>query len=243
MWDRLDTIASGPAVADSTTYGDCLAICERLGILDKLPPKVRGRLHFGADGKLPETAKVGDAFLDSARNTLIGNNRMSVEAARAVAEEMGFRTLVLSTVIEGEAREVGNVFAAIASEISASGNPVSAPACIIGGGETTVTIRGAGKGGRNQEMAAKVAERISGMEGVAFLSGGTDGTDGPTDAAGGVVDGSTRAAGAEKKLDIQAALADNDSYHYLKAVDGLVVTGPTGTNVMDIQVLLVGKSG
>lgn len=239
--DRLDTIASGPAAADSTTFRDCLVICERLGILEKLPRNVRERLVSGVRGNLPETAKEGDAILASARNTLIGNNRMSVDAVRNRAEKMGFRALVLSTVIEGEAREVGNVFAAIASEISASGNPIPAPACIIGGGETTVTIRGAGKGGRNQEMAVKVAERISGMEGVAFLSGGTDGTDGPTDAAGGVVDGSTQTLGAEKELDIRAVLADNDSYHFLKAVDGLLMTGPTGTNVMDIQILLVGK--
>ncbi|MHB9028025.1 MAG: DUF4147 domain-containing protein [Candidatus Latescibacterota bacterium] len=241
--DRLDTIASGPAVADRTTFRDCIDICTRYHILEKLPPAARNRLLNGARGGVPETAKEGDAFLSFARNTIVGNNRMSVEAARNAALTRGYHTLVLSTVIEGEAREVGTVYAALASEIESTGNPIPIPACVIGGGEPTVTIRGKGKGGRNQEMAAKVAERITGMENAAFLSGGTDGTDGPTDAAGGVVDGTTYAAGKEKRLDIHAALADNDSYHYLKAVDGLLVTGPTGTNVMDIHILLVGKPG
>ncbi len=241
--DRLDTIASGPAVADSTTFGECVDLCRRRHIMDKLPPRVREYLLTGSEGAIPETAKPEDSFLSTARNTLVGNNRMSVEAARKAAEARGFRTLVLSTVIEGEAREVGTVYAAVASEIQSSSNPIPAPACVIGGGETTVTIHGHGKGGRNQEMAVKVAERIAGMRNTAFLSGGTDGTDGPTDAAGGVVDGGTMLAGRQKGLDIHAFLADNDSYHYLKQVEGLVVTGPTGTNVMDIHVLLVGKPG
>lgn len=241
--DRLDTIASGPAAADRTTFRDCIDICARYGIMEQLPQSVRGRLILGAEGSVPETAKEGDAYLFAARNTLIGNNRMSVEAARTAANDLGYNTLVLSTVIEGEAREVGTVYAAIASEILGSGNPVPAPACIIGGGETTVTVRGKGKGGRNQEMAVKAAERIAGLEGAVFLSGGTDGTDGPTDAAGGVVDWMTVDAGKQKGLDLHASLADNDAYHYLKAVDGLVMTGPTGTNVMDIQILLVGEPG
>lgn len=241
--DRLDTIASGPATADATTFHDCIEFCRRYHILEKLPPAVRERLISGAEGAIPETAKTGDGFLDTARNSLVGNNRMSVNAARNAAAERGFNTLVLSTVIEGEAREVGTVYAAVASEILSTSNPVAPPACVIGGGEPTVTIRGRGKGGRNQEMAAKVAERIAGMGEVAFLSGGTDGTDGPTDAAGGVVDAGTLAAGRRKGLDIHGVLADNDSYHYLQQVDGLLITGPTGTNVMDIHVLLVGKPG
>jgi len=241
--DRLDTIASGPAVADETTFRDCMEICKRCHILEKLPAAVRNRLWEGAQGGIPETAKAGDRFLSFARNTLVGNNRMSVDAARKAASDRGYRTLTLSTVIEGEAREVGTVYAAVASEMVSSGNPIPPPACIIGGGEPTVTIRGRGKGGRNQEMAVKVAERIAGLEQVVFLSGGTDGTDGPTDAAGGIVDGETYAAGVEKGLDIRAKLADNDSYHYLEKVGGLVITGPTGSNVMDIHILLVGKPG
>jgi glycerate-2-kinase len=241
--DRLDTIASGPAVADRTTFPECIEICARYHILEKLPPAARNRLLEGVRGKVPETAKEGDPYLAFARNTLVGNNRMSVEAARVMAVRQGFHTLILSTVIEGEAREVGTVYAALASEIESSGNPIPMPACIIGGGEPTVTIRGKGKGGRNLEMAVKVAEHIAGMEDTVFLSGGTDGTDGPTDAAGGIVDGMTFAIGKKNGLDVHATLADNDSYHYVKAVDGLVLTGPTGTNVMDIHILLVGKPG
>lgn len=239
--DRLDTIASGPAVSDGTTFRDCIEICTRYRILAKLPPAARNRLLRGAAGEIPETAKPGDSFFTAARNTLVGNNRISVDAARNAAEKMGYHPLVLSTVIEGEAREVGTVYAAVASEILSTGNPVPSPACVIGGGEPTVTIRGNGTGGRNQELALKVAERIAGLKDVVFLAGGTDGTDGPTEAAGGIVDGGTLAAGRGAGLDVHAVLAANDSYHYLKAADGLLVTGPTGTNVMDIHVLLVGR--
>lgn len=239
--DRLDTIASGPAVADPTSFGDCLEIAARYGILDSLPLTVRDRLERGVRGKAPETAKAGEPFLDTARNTLIGNNRMSVDAARRAAGRMGYHTLVLSTVIEGEAREIGTFFGAVASEIHHSGNPIPSPACVIGGGETTVTLRGSGKGGRNQEMALKAASCIAGFPDTVFLSGGTDGTDGPTDAAGGVVDGETLRVGKEKNLDIHAFLSENDSYRYLERVGGLLITGPTGTNVMDIHILLVGE--
>lgn len=239
--DRLDTIASGPAAADPTTFGYCLDIAARYGILDELPSTVRDRLERGVRGEAPETAKAGEPFLDAARNTLIGNNRMSVDAARRAAERMGYHALVLSTVIEGEAREIGTFFGAMASEIHHSGNPIPIPACVIGGGETTVTLRGSGKGGRNQEMALKCASCIAGLPETVFLSGGTDGTDGPTDAAGGVVDGETMQAGKEKNLEMRAFLAENDSYRYLERVGGLLMTGPTGTNVMDIHILLVGE--
>jgi len=239
--DRLDTIASGPAVADGFTYADCLEICGRYGILDRLPPAARSRLESGAAGIAPETAKPDAPYLAASRNTLIGNNRMSVEAARDTAEGMGYRTLVISTVIEGEAREIGTFYGSVASEIVTSGNPLRQPACIIGGGEPTVTIRGKGKGGRNQELALSAAGCIKGREHVAFLSGGTDGTDGPTDAAGGVVDGGTIARGVASGMDYRVFLAENDSYRYLERTGGLVMTGPTGTNVMDIHILLVGE--
>ncbi len=239
--DRLDTIASGPAVADGSTYADCMEICARYGILDRLPAAARSRLESGAAGGAPETAKPGAPYLDASRNTLIGNNRMSVEAARDTAAGLGYTTLVLSTVIEGEAREIGTFYGSVASEIQASGNPVARPACVIGGGEPTVTIRGRGKGGRNQELALSVAGSIQGFSDTAFLSGGTDGTDGPTDAAGGVVDGGTIALGAAAGMDYRAFLAENDSYHYLERTGGLVMSGPTGTNVMDIHILLVGE--
>ena len=237
--DRLDVIASGPGVSDSSTFADCLDICTRYGIFNSLPESIRNRFNDGAAGKIPETAKQGDSFLASVTNTLIGNNRMSVEAAVQAAKKFGYGTIVLSTTVEGEASEVGNFFSAVASEIHETGNPLPKPACVISGGETTVTVRGSGKGGRNQEMALTVAQRLAGVGGFVFLSGGTDGTDGPTDAAGGIVDGDTITKGLALKLDADRFLGDNDSYHYLKAVDDLVTTGPTGTNVMDVQILLV----
>ncbi|MFC1528539.1 glycerate kinase [Candidatus Latescibacterota bacterium] len=239
--DRLDTIASGPAVSDRSMYKECVDICTRYNVMSSLPPIVKERLLRGERGEIPETAKDGDVFLAPVVNTIIGNNRLSVESARKKAGEMGYNTLVLTTVLEGEAAEIGNVFASVASEIIASDNPVPVPACVIAGGETTVTVRGNGKGGRNQEMALSAAEHLSEVSGVVFLSGGTDGTDGPTDAAGGIVDGNTVSLGNEKKLDVQDYLERNDSYTYLKQVGGLLMTGPTGTNVMDIQILLVGK--
>jgi glycerate 2-kinase len=239
--DRLDTIASGPTVADPTTFGDCIRIAGRYGLWNALPENVRVRLERGARGGVPETAKEGATFLEAARATVIGDNRMSVEAAREAAAKMGYRTLVLSTAIEGEAREIGTFYAAVASEVHASGNPVPPPSCIIGGGETTVTVRGSGTGGRNQEMALGAAPGIDGLPGTVFLSGGTDGTDGPTDAAGGIVDGGTAQAGRDLGLDIRGSLAENDSYRYLARTGNLLVTGPTGTNVMDIQILLVGE--
>lgn len=237
--DKLDTIASGPAVYDRSTFRDCIDICTKYHCMNSLPTGVRQRFLSGADGDIPETAKEGDAFLSCALNTLIGNNRLSVEAARKKAVEMGYNTVLLTTVLEGEAAETGTFFASMASEIITSGNPVPKPACVIAGGETTVTVKGDGKGGRNQEMALSAAVRLSGFSGVAFLSGGTDGTDGPTDAAGGVVDGNTVNMGNDLNLDIHEYLRRNDSYNYLEKVGGLVKTGPTGTNVMDIQILLV----
>lgn len=238
--DRLDTIASGPAVIDATTFSDCVEICKKYDIYESLPAPVKQRFKKGVQGAVPETAKLNDAYLEKAVNTIIGNNTMSVTAAKDKAERLGFRTLVLSTLFSGEASELGTFFGAIASEIQSSGNPVSPPVCIIGGGETTVTIQGKGKGGRNQEMALSAARALAGKHNLVFLSGGTDGTDGPTDAAGGIVDGFTISRGIEKGISAEICLKNNDSYHYLKETGGLLVTGPTGTNVMDIQVLLIG---
>lgn len=239
--DRLDTIASGPTVADTTAFGDCIDILERYRLLDSAPGAVAERLRNGAAGNVPETVKPGDACLDTVTATIIGSSRMAVDAARRQAQECGYRTMVLTTTLDGEARYAGTMLASVASEIRCAGDPVKPPACLITGGETTVTVRGNGLGGRNQEMALAAATKIDGMEDVVFLSGGTDGTDGPTDAAGGIVDGCTAELGRKKRLGIESYLAGNDSYHYLEQVGGLIKTGPTGTNVMDIQIVLVGE--
>jgi len=239
--DRLDTIASGPAVADTTTFADCITICRSRGIWDRIPSAVRTRLTDGAEGTVPETVKLGDPCLESVCVTMAGSIRKSIEAARNKATGMGYKTIVLTSTLSGEARQAGNFFASLASEIQDHGDPVAPPACIIAGGETTVTVTGRGKGGRNMEMALSAAIGIEGRAGVVFLSGGTDGTDGPTDSAGGIVDGATVAFARSHGFDPDVFLADNDSYHFLRETDGCIMTGPTGTNVMDIQILLVDR--
>jgi glycerate 2-kinase len=215
--DDLNVIGSGPTVPDPSTLADAQAVLDKYGI--------RARLG-------QETPKPGDACFKNTRNILIGSNRQAVEAAAVKATELGFLTRILSTEIQGEAREVARVHAAIAKELLRTrGNQ---PVCILSGGEPTVTLRGKGLGGRNQEFALAAAIDIAGLKNVVIFSAGTDGTDGPTDAAGAFATGETGL-----NANAKAALADNDSYHFFERHGGLIKTGPTGTNVMDIQIILV----
>jgi glycerate 2-kinase len=236
--DPLDVVGSGPTVADPTTYADALAVFARRGLLDRLPPAARARLEAGARGDLPETPKPGAAEMDGVPNALVGTNRVALLAAAERARALGYRTLALSSTLTGEAREVGGVVAALARELRASGNPVPPPACLLAGGETTVTLRGAGVGGRNQECALAAAVGIAGLERLVVLSAGTDGTDGPTDAAGAVADGETVARAREAGLDARDHLDRNDAYPLFAALGDHVVTGPTMTNVADLLVVL-----
>jgi hydroxypyruvate reductase len=214
-------------------------VVERYQLKEKIPQRVLAFLKSGARGEAEETPKAGEPIFQHVRNVIVGNNRMAVEAARIKAKGLGYNTFVLSSFIEGEAKVVAAAHAAIAMEIITTGNPVGRPACVLSGGETTVTVSGAGLGGRNQEFALAVAAAMDGAEGVVVLSGGTDGTDGPTDAAGGVVDGTTLQRGRDKGLDAADFLRQNDSYRFLSAVGDLLVTGPTYTNVMDLRLLLI----
>jgi len=166
-----------------------------------------------------------------------------MRAAKKAAQTMGYRTLLLSSMVEGETREVAKVHAAIAKEVLLSGNPIPPPACILSGGETTVTLKGKGKGGRNQEFALATALEIAGWEEIMVLSAGTDGTDGPTDAAGAFVDGKTLQRGKTMGLDPGSFLKENDSYSFFQKMGDLLITGPTGTNVMDLRILLIKKAG
>ncbi len=229
--DDLDAIGSGPTVPDRSTFADARAIFEKYRIWSKLPAAVRNRFTSAAG----ETPKPGDKIFEKTRTVIVGSNALAVDAAVLEARRLGFHTLVLSTFIEGEAREVARLHAAIAKEIRATGRPIETPACVISGGETTVTIRGQGLGGRNQEFALAAALDIAGLRDTLILSAGTDGTDGPTDAAGAMVDGTTLARGR----DAAAFLANNDSYHFFEAIGDLIKTGPTGTNVADIHLILV----
>lgn len=237
--DRLDVIASGPFSPDPTTFEDAKVVLVRREVWDRVPEPVRRHLEAGVRGEVPDTPKPGDPRLEGVVHAIVGSNRKSLEAAAAAARELGYAPLVLTSRLEGEAREVARVLAAVACEVREAGNPLAAPACILAGGETTVTIRGDGKGGRNQELALALGLALEGWEGVVGLSGGTDGTDGPTDAAGGIATPTTARRGRDQGLDPEAFLRNNDSYRYLEAVGDLLVTGPTRTNVMDVQVLLV----
>ncbi len=237
--DRLDAIASGPTYPDPTTFGDCLALIEWYQLRSRLPAAVCRHLEAGARGLLPETPKAGDPCFARTATHIIGNNSLAIEAAAEAARSLGYQPLILSSRIGGEAREVAAVHAAIAQEVCASGRPMAPPACIISGGETTVTLRGRGRGGRNQEFALAAAVQLEGWEGITCLSGGTDGTDGPTDAAGAIADGDTAQRGRQQGLSAEAHLRNNDSYTFFQALGDLIITGPTGTNVMDLRLFLI----
>ena len=239
--DKLDVIASGPATPDLSTFADCWEIVSKYDLAGRIPVAVRDRLEAGAQGKLPDTPKPKAPALRQVQNLIVGSNREAVLAAQTEAQKRDYHTLILSTQIEGETKEVAKVHAGIAKEIIASGQPLPRPACVISGGETTVTLQGAGQGGRNQEFALAAALDIAGWEDEVDFSAGTDGTDGPTDAAGGLADGQTLARAQAQGLSPPEFLARNDSYHFLQALEDLVITGPTGTNVMDVRLVLVGS--
>ncbi len=236
--DDLEVIGSGPTAPDPSTFADALAILDRHGLRGRAPGPVCARLEAGERGEIEDTPK----SVPNACNLVIGSNRLAIDAAAAQAKALGYRTMVLSTPIEGEAREVARVHAAIAREIASSGQPIAAPACVLSGGETTVTVRGNGLGGRNQEFVLAAAFDIAGISEVAILSAGTDGTDGPTDAAGAIADGTTIARARKAGLDAQRFLDNNDSYRFFAALDDLIHTGPTNTNVMDLRLVLAGAA-
>ena len=238
--DRLDAIASGPTVPDPTTYEDCLEIINRYDLLQHLPASVRTHLQCGQAEAYPETPKAADPAFTHGQTVIVGSNRVALQAARETARSLGYEPLILSSCIEGETRDIARMHAAIVREIRQSGEPRAPPACVISGGETTVTVRGDGKGGRNQEFVLAAALDIAGLERVVVLSGGTDGTDGPTEAAGAMADGQTVARAQSLGLQPEVFLRRNDAYHLFEALDDLLITGPTGTNVMDIHLLLIG---
>ena len=234
--DDLDVIGSGLTAPDASTFSGAKAVLDKYNLLDRVPLSVAERLAAGTRGEILETPKTGDPAFSRTQNFIVGSNRLAVEAAAAHARELGFRTMILSTSVEGETRDVARMHAAIAREIASYGRPLAPPACVISGGETTVTLRGQGLGGRNQEFVLAAALNIAGLDRTVVLSGGTDGTDGPTDAAGAIADGQTLARGP----DVREYLAANDSYHYFEKLNDLLITGPTNTNVMDVHVVLVG---
>ena len=239
--DDLDVIASGPTVPDSSTFQDADRILHDYDIWDRLASSVRHHIEKGSSSQIEDTPKSDNPAFQKCSQALVGTNLQALEAAAKAAESLGYRSFILSSKVEGEAREVAKFFTAIAKEVPDSENPVKSPVCVLCGGETTVTLQGDGLGGRNQEFALAAALAIEGLDNTVVLSGGTDGTDGPTDAAGAIADGTTVTRARENGLDPKAFLQRNDSYHLFQKLDDLVMTGPTRTNVMDIYLLLIGS--
>ena len=240
--DRLDVIASGPTSPDDSTYSEAIAVVEKYRLEKEVPGIVLDILHKGDQGAVPETPKKGNPIFKMVENIIIGSNKQAVKTAQARAHLLGFDTTVLSTELQGEAREAGKWLAGkaiAAKKLLDRGQGTRKPICLISGGETTVTVRGIGTGGRNMELALAFALEVQGKEGIELLSAGTDGTDGPTDAAGALVDGQTVTRARTRGLSPEKYIANNDSYNFFRGTDGLFITGPTGTNVMDIQIILL----
>ncbi|HZY43494.1 MAG TPA: glycerate kinase [Anaerolineae bacterium] len=237
--DDLSVIASGPTAPDRSTFADAWRVIERLELIDRLPQSVRSRLELGTANRIADTPKPGDPLFVNAQTVIVGSNRLAAGAAETLAKKLNFNTLLFSTFVQGEAREVAKVLGAIAKEIIAAERPIKRPACLIWGGETTVTVKGQGQGGRNQELALAAAIAIDGLPNVLIEAFGTDGTDGPTDAAGAITTGETLTRARDLKLDARSYLANNDAYHFFQPLDDLIFTGPTGTNVNDLMFLLI----
>ena len=239
LTEDLSVIGSGLTVPDPTTFEDAVSVLSRYGIFNRVPKAVRDHLRKGVRGKVPETPKDGNAAFEKGQSLIVSNNQQMVEAAIEQARSIGFQSLVLSTTLEGEAREVAKVFGAMAREIHQHSRPFSRPACILAGGELTVTVKGKGRGGRAQEFALAAGCEISGLPETMIIGFGTDGKDGPTPVAGGVSDGSTVGRARQIGMDPNSYLLKNDSYTLLKSLGDVIITGPTGTNVNDLYLLLM----
>jgi len=236
----LDVIASGPTVPDASTWADAWAIVEKYNLVDKLPMPIVQRLTAGLAGELPDTPKADDPAFANTTTMIVADNRVAAHAALVQAQIAGYHPLLLTTHVEGEASQVAKVAVALAKEVRETGNPVAAPACLILGGETTVTLgANPGHGGRNQELALAAAIALEPLPGVTIVALATDGTDGPTNSAGGIVDQGTVARGAAAGLSAATALRHHDAYPFLQATADLLLTGPTQTNVNDLVFIFV----
>ncbi|MEK6709259.1 MAG: DUF4147 domain-containing protein [Nitrospinota bacterium] len=237
--DPLDVIASGPACGDPTTFTDAKRYLERYGAWWSAPARVRRRIEAGIAGRIPDTPAPGELASSRVRHLILASNALALDAAARRARGLGYRTLILTRRLQGEAREAGAFLAALAAGIASDGQPLRPPACVLLGGETTVTVRGRGLGGRCQELALAFALHAGEAETACLLAAGTDGRDGPTGAAGGWVDGKIIQKANNLKIDPRNYLSNNDAYRFFRRVGAHVTTGPTGTNVMDLVVLVV----
>jgi hydroxypyruvate reductase len=236
----LDVIASGPTAPDPTTFADALAALDQYRLTEQVPQGVLVRLRRGAAGEVADTPKPTDPLFERVSNRVISSNEIAVEAAARRAVELGLNTMILSTSMEGEAKEAGTVIAGIAREVVAYGRPVPRPACVLFGGETTVTVRGNGRGGRNTELALGAALALDGLgRDVVVASFATDGGDGNCPAAGAMADGDTIARARSLGLNARASLASNDSFAFWERLGDAIITGPTGTNVNDLMAAFI----
>ncbi|MBN2318702.1 MAG: glycerate kinase [Acidobacteria bacterium] len=240
--DDIATIASGPSAPDPTTFSDCMEVFQKLGISDRIPPAVLTRMEQGCAGRLEETAKPGDPVFRGSRFLIVGNSALACTAALKAAKRMGYRSMVLTSRLEGDNESAARFHMGILKEVVQQDRPLRRPACIISGGETTVNIAGNGRGGRNQEFALHCVPYLAGLQAPALVASlGTDGTDGPTDAAGAVADNSTLTRSLKYGPSfLKESLGNNDSYTFFKRLGDLIITGPTRTNVMDLHIVLVG---
>ncbi|MEX2570175.1 MAG: glycerate kinase [Gemmatimonadota bacterium] len=240
--DLPDVIGSGPVSPDNSTFADASDVLKRYGLWERVPDSVRRHVERGLERQVPDTPKEAEPDFDRVQLRVIGNSATAVGAARREAERRGYRTIVLSTELTGEARAVGSRLAGRARELREARGMTAPPTCVLAGGETTVTVIGGGRGGRNQELALSAALVLDGLENVLVASVGTDGVDGPTDAAGARATGSTVNRARSNGLDPAEHLASNDAYPLFRVLDDLILTGPTGTNVSDLMMVLVGDS-
>ena len=236
--DKIDVIASGPTAPDPSTYEDAIEVLKKYNLWKKIPQNIKEVLEKGRKGLVHETPKRDSKIFEKVENIIVGSNKIALRSAKKKAEEMGFETEILTFELKGEAREAGRWLAEKAVRfLNSKGR--NRKICLLSGGETTVSVKGNGTGGRNMEFALSFAMEIEGKNGITLLSAGTDGTDGPTDAAGAIVDGETIKKAKRMGINPGAYLKKNDSYNFFKKVGGLFITGPTGTNVMDIQVVIL----
>lgn len=239
--DNIDAIASGPTAADPTTYHDAMLVLQRYDIWSRIPANARRVIADGVSGSIGETPKRGNDVFNQVHNLIVGNNRQSCSAAAEAMKKAGYKTQILSTQITGEARDAGQIFGSIAKDIQENSHPFAPPAALVAGGETTVTVHGTGRGGRNQELVLAAALNIGGSEHVVVGSFATDGIEGKTNAAGALADGGTITRGRRLGINAEKYLRNNNSYHYFSKLKDLILTGPTGTNVNDIMIVAVAR--
>ncbi len=242
LGNPLDAIASGPTVPDPTTFADALATIDRFALRAKVPASVQRHLDQGAAGSVPETPKPGDPIFARTQTVIVGDIRLAASAAVERAEALGYQTRLCATAVQGEARDVGGRFGSMVRDARQGALPGGVGLCLVMGGETTVSVRGRGRGGRNQELALGAAGAIAGLPQILVAAFGTDGTDGPTDAAGAVADGTTLSRARAVGLDPAVALRNNDCYPFFDGLGDLIVSGPTNTNVNDLWLGLVGPA-